>query len=126
MGFSGIDDRDEAFELFREGYELQKIGELDEAVECYSRSIDLYPTAEAYTYRGWTYSSLGRLDDAIEEDLVQRRMARAQQIGLLIRREVIQVHDKIPAVQPAEVQRVGTAGVEARITAESERVSTSN
>ena len=42
-------------------------GELDEAVELYKKSIESYPTAEAYTFLGWTYSFMGRLDDAIAE-----------------------------------------------------------
>jgi Tfp pilus assembly protein PilF len=41
--------------------------ELDEAVELYKKSIEAYPTAEAYTFLGWTYSWMGRIDDAIAE-----------------------------------------------------------
>ncbi len=41
--------------------------ELDEAVELYKKSIEAYPTAEAYTFLGWTYSWMGRVDDAIAE-----------------------------------------------------------
>ena len=40
---------------------------LDEAVELYKKSIEAYPTAEAYTFLGWTYSWMGRIDDAIAE-----------------------------------------------------------
>lgn len=56
-----------AIRLFREAYELQKKGELDDAVKLYKQSIETYPTAEAYTFLGWTYSFMGRLDDAIAE-----------------------------------------------------------
>ena len=42
-------------------------GELEEAVELYRKSIESFPTAEAYTFLGWTYSFMGRLDDAIAE-----------------------------------------------------------
>ena len=42
-------------------------GELEEAVNLYKQSIAAHPTAEAYTFLGWTYSFMGRLDDAIEE-----------------------------------------------------------
>ncbi len=56
-----------AYDLFREAYERQMEGELDAAVELYQRSIKMYPTAEAYTFLGWTYSSQGKLDQAIEE-----------------------------------------------------------
>ena len=37
------------------------------AIELYTQSLGLYPTAEAYTFRGWAYSFLGRVDEAIEE-----------------------------------------------------------
>jgi Tfp pilus assembly protein PilF len=42
-------------------------GDLERAVELYTRSIELAPTAEAHTFRGWAYSSMGRIDDAIAE-----------------------------------------------------------
>jgi tetratricopeptide (TPR) repeat protein len=58
---------DMAVELFRKAYQLQMQGELDLAVSLYKRSIDLYPTAEAYTYLGWTYGFQGKLDQAIAE-----------------------------------------------------------
>jgi len=57
----------EAMELFQRAYEHQMRGELDEAVALYTQSIDAYPTAEGYTFRGWTYSFQGRIDDAIAE-----------------------------------------------------------
>ncbi|MBX7220439.1 MAG: tetratricopeptide repeat protein [Blastocatellia bacterium] len=56
-----------AKQLFQEAYELQMAGELDEAIECYQRSIELFPTAEAYTFLGWTYSFKGDVDRAIAE-----------------------------------------------------------
>jgi len=43
--------------------------ELDEAIELYKKSIAAYPTAEAHTFLGWTYSWMGRIDDAIAECL---------------------------------------------------------
>ena len=33
----------------------------------YKRSLATYPTAEAHTFLGWTYSWMGRIDEAIEE-----------------------------------------------------------
>jgi Tfp pilus assembly protein PilF len=57
----------EAMELFQRAYEHQMRGELDEAVALYTQSIEAYPTAEGYTFRGWTYSFQGRIDDAIAE-----------------------------------------------------------
>jgi Tfp pilus assembly protein PilF len=53
--------------LFKEAYDLQMKGELDAAVKLYKQSIESYPTAEAYTFLGWTYSFMGRVDDAIAE-----------------------------------------------------------
>jgi Tfp pilus assembly protein PilF len=56
-----------AMALWREGCQAQMGGDLKRAVELYSRSIELLPTAEAYTYRGWAYSHLGRIDEAVAE-----------------------------------------------------------
>jgi tetratricopeptide (TPR) repeat protein len=56
-----------AAELFQLAYEAQMRGELDEAAALYLRSLAAYPTAEAHTFLGWTYSFQGRLDEAIEE-----------------------------------------------------------
>jgi tetratricopeptide (TPR) repeat protein len=58
---------DRALALFQEAYDRQMRGELDEAVDLYRRSIDVFPTAEAHTFLGWAYSFQGRLDDAIAE-----------------------------------------------------------
>ena len=59
--------RELASRFFEEAYRRQMKGELEAAVELYSKSIESYPTAEAYTFRGWTYRHMGRLDDAIAE-----------------------------------------------------------
>jgi tetratricopeptide (TPR) repeat protein len=59
--------KDRAVKLFREAYDCQMNGELERAVELYKKSIAIVPTAEAYTFLGWTYSFMGRLDEAIEE-----------------------------------------------------------
>ena len=56
-----------AISLWQEGYRAHMDGDLDRAVELYSRSIELLPTAEAYTFRGWAYSYLGRIDDALAQ-----------------------------------------------------------
>jgi Tfp pilus assembly protein PilF len=53
--------------FFQQAYEHQKNKELDEAVELYKKSIEAYPTADAHTFLGWTYSWMGRIDDAIAE-----------------------------------------------------------
>jgi len=59
--------RERAVQLFKEAYQHQMNKELEEAVELYKRSIAVYPTAEAYTFLGWTYSWMGRIDEAIAE-----------------------------------------------------------
>lgn len=56
-----------AFALAREKHDHQAVKELARAVELYSESIEAFPTAEAYTFRGWAYKSFGCVDDAIEE-----------------------------------------------------------
>ena len=61
------EDKREAWQLFQQAYERQMKGELEEAVALYKKSIDMHPTAEAYTFLGWTYSFMGRIEDAIEE-----------------------------------------------------------
>jgi Tfp pilus assembly protein PilF len=53
--------------LFNQAFQHQNNKELDEAVELYKKSIEAYPTAEAHTFLGWTYSWMGRIDDAIAE-----------------------------------------------------------
>lgn len=64
----GDESRQElAARLLQEAYQHQMNKELDEAVELYQRSISAYPTAEAYTFLGWTYSWMGRIDEAIAE-----------------------------------------------------------
>ncbi len=42
-------------------------GQFEEAIINYKKSLDIYPTAEAHTFLGWTYSFLGQLEKAIEE-----------------------------------------------------------
>ncbi|HVS44405.1 MAG TPA: tetratricopeptide repeat protein [Candidatus Dormibacteraeota bacterium] len=61
------DLRGAAAELFERAYELQMAGELDTALELYTRSIELHATAEAYTFRGWTHGCRGELEEAIAD-----------------------------------------------------------
>jgi Tfp pilus assembly protein PilF len=65
----GSEQRDTAVQYFRQAYALQMQGEYQKAIELYTRSIEAYPTAEAYTFRGWSYSFLGDYDKAIDECL---------------------------------------------------------
>jgi tetratricopeptide (TPR) repeat protein len=59
--------REEALEWWQRGHEAQMRGRLEEAIELYTHSIEIWPTAEAYTFRGWAKSFQGDLDEAIEE-----------------------------------------------------------
>jgi tetratricopeptide (TPR) repeat protein len=63
------DPRDAAAVLFRQAYAMQMAGDYQRAIELYTRSIGIFPTAEAYTFRGWAYSYLGDYQRAIEECL---------------------------------------------------------
>ena len=61
--------REFAINLFQKAYQLQKLGDLDNAVTLYKQSIKTFPTAEAHTFLGWTYRGQGKLDMAMEECL---------------------------------------------------------
>jgi Tfp pilus assembly protein PilF len=63
----GESRQDRAVRLFHEAYALQSKGEYEAAVNLYKQSIEAMPTAEAHTFLGWTYSFMGRVDDAIAE-----------------------------------------------------------
>jgi tetratricopeptide (TPR) repeat protein len=66
---SADNPRQTAAEYFHKAYELQMHGDYQQAIELYTRSLEAFPTAEAYTFRGWTYSFLGDYDRAIAECL---------------------------------------------------------
>ncbi|CUS32100.1 conserved hypothetical protein [Candidatus Nitrospira nitrificans] len=61
------EDKRQAWDLFQQAYEQQMKRELEEAVNLYRKSLATHPTAEAHTFLGWTYSWMGRIDEAIEE-----------------------------------------------------------
>ncbi len=61
------EDKLAAWNFFQRAYECQMKGHLDEAVSLYRDSIEVFPTAEAYTFLGWTYSFMGQLHEAIAE-----------------------------------------------------------
>ena len=58
-----------AVALFNEAYDAQMAKDYDAAIRLYKKSIDEFPTAEAYTFLGWTYSFQGNYDLAIAECL---------------------------------------------------------
>lgn len=57
--------REQAKILFEQAYQHQMRGEMADAILLYKRSIASCPTAEAFTFLGWTYGMLGRYDEAI-------------------------------------------------------------
>ena len=63
----GPEEIQSAWELLKEAYQYQVGGEYEMAVELYKRSLDLHPTADAYTFLGWTYGYQGKIDDAIAD-----------------------------------------------------------
>jgi Tfp pilus assembly protein PilF len=56
-----------AADLFRQAYRAQMNNRLEEAARLYKASLACFPTAEAHTFLGWTYSVQNRVEDAIEE-----------------------------------------------------------
>lgn len=67
---AGDDDRfvrQRATALLGEGRELQRRGDLARAIELYSRSLHVFPTAEAYTYRGWARAQAQDYEQAIAD-----------------------------------------------------------
>jgi Tfp pilus assembly protein PilF len=61
------DLRRRALEVWERAYARQMQGDLEQAIRLYQESLAIYPTAEAHTFLGWTYSFQGRIDEAIEE-----------------------------------------------------------
>jgi tetratricopeptide (TPR) repeat protein len=59
--------RRKALKAFHEAYHAQLHQNYHLAIEKYQESIEVYPTAEAHTFLGWTYSFMGELETAIEE-----------------------------------------------------------
>src|SRR5271165_4399075 len=62
-----MDREKEAQRLFHDAFAAQMVGDYDRAVELYLGSLELQPTAEAYTFLGWAYHFQGKIEEAIEE-----------------------------------------------------------
>jgi Tfp pilus assembly protein PilF len=62
-----VNNREQAWELFHQAYRAQMEGDLDGAAELYKNSLEIFPTAEAHTFLGWTYHYQGKVEDAIAE-----------------------------------------------------------
>jgi Tfp pilus assembly protein PilF len=56
-----------AVELLGQAYQQQMAGRLQQAETLYRRSIAEFPTAEAHTFLGWTYSFSERYEEAIAQ-----------------------------------------------------------
>lgn len=54
-------------DFFRMGYFHQLSGDLHSAAQCYLRSIENGPSAEAHTFLGWVLGLMGEVNAAIEE-----------------------------------------------------------
>ena len=61
------DNARRAAELYSAGYLLAELGRYQEALRLFDRSLEIQPTPEAYTYKGWTYSHMGDYQRSIEE-----------------------------------------------------------
>ena len=57
--------RRRARDLFRRAYRAQARGDLDEAMRLYLASIELHPTAEAFTFLGWAHSLRKEYEEAL-------------------------------------------------------------
>src|ERR1700693_4030070 len=56
-----------AWELLQQAYQSQMQGDYDQAIELYTESLNIFPTAEAHTFLGWTYHFQGKVNEAIAE-----------------------------------------------------------
>src|SRR6202451_1670965 len=61
------DRQEQARALLQEAYRAQMEGDYEHAVDLYKNSLELFPTAEAHTFLGWTYHFQGKIEDAIAE-----------------------------------------------------------
>jgi Tfp pilus assembly protein PilF len=61
------DLHEQAWALLQKAYRAQMEGDFDQAVTLYKNSLEIFPTAEAHTFLGWTYHFQGKIDDAIAE-----------------------------------------------------------
>ncbi|MBK8792958.1 MAG: tetratricopeptide repeat protein [Holophaga sp.] len=59
--------RQEAMELVGKAYQHQMKGNVDKAMALYDQSLETFPTAEAFTFRGWAKSSRMDFEGAIAD-----------------------------------------------------------
>jgi tetratricopeptide (TPR) repeat protein len=67
MKISNEVSRKKALLLWHEGMLHHHLGDLLKAIDLYTQSIAIHPTAESYAFRGWAYSFFGNFQEAIEE-----------------------------------------------------------
>ncbi len=65
--FSDFKIGPQAMKFFQMGYQSQMEGKLEEAEYYYKKSLEIEKTAEAFTFLGWTYSQMNKLEKAIKE-----------------------------------------------------------
>ncbi|NIO10021.1 MAG: tetratricopeptide repeat protein, partial [Deltaproteobacteria bacterium] len=53
--------------LYNQGYLISLLGQYEQAIYLFKKSLEIQPTAEAHTYLGWTYSHMGKYQQAITE-----------------------------------------------------------
>ena len=58
---------EQAKELWRLGTTQLVQGDVQGAISLFERSLEVHPTAEGYTFRGWAVSFLGRYEEAIAD-----------------------------------------------------------
>ena len=60
--------KEDAKKIYQEGVEANKKGNLDEAIRCYSKAINLRPdTAALYFVRGRAYTQKDQYDNAVRD-----------------------------------------------------------
>lgn len=64
--FSDFKIGPQAMKFFQMGYQSQMEGRLEEAEYYYKKSLEIEKSAEAYTFLGWTYSQMEKLEKAIK------------------------------------------------------------
>jgi len=64
----GVEEKSRmAEELYNRGYVVSLLGHYEQAILLFKKSLEIHPTAEAYTYLGWTHSHMGDYRRAITE-----------------------------------------------------------
>lgn len=64
---AGKQGRQEAMEWVAKAYQFHMKNDVEKAIALYTTSIEIFPTAEAYTFRGWARSFLKDYAGAIQD-----------------------------------------------------------